>query len=98
MPPASRWQHPGRERQRRAPPGEPRDIALLLRSFEDVQIYERALCEAGISCYTVKGRGFFGCREVLDIAELLTAVNDPDDSLALAAACARRSLHYRISA
>jgi len=64
----------------------PRDIALLLRSFEDVQIYERALCDAGIPCYTVKGRGFFGCREVLDIAELLTAVNDPDDSLALAAA------------
>jgi len=67
-------------------PASPRDIALLLRSFEDVQIYERALCDAAIPCYTVKGRGFFGCGEVLDIAELLTAVNDSDDSLALAAA------------
>ena len=67
-------------------PARPRDIALLLRSFEDVRIYERALCDAAIPCYTVKGRGFFGCREVLDIAELLTAVDDSDDSLALAAA------------
>ncbi len=67
-------------------PAQPRDIALLLRSFTDVQIYERALSEAGIPCYTVKGRGFFGCREILDIVELLTAVNDPNDSLAIAAA------------
>ncbi|MGD0074900.1 MAG: UvrD-helicase domain-containing protein [Candidatus Binataceae bacterium] len=67
-------------------PARPRDIVLLLRSFEDVSIYERALDDAGIRCYTVKGRGFFGCAEVLDIAELLTAVNDPDNSLALAAA------------
>jgi ATP-dependent helicase/nuclease subunit A len=64
----------------------PRDIALLLRSFQDVQLYERALDEAGIPFYTVKGRGFFGCREILDIVELLTAVNDPGDALALAAA------------
>jgi len=64
----------------------PRDIALLLRSFQDVQLYERALDEAGIPFYTVKGRGFFGCREILDIVELLTAVNDPGDALALASA------------
>ncbi|HTY54320.1 MAG TPA: UvrD-helicase domain-containing protein, partial [Candidatus Binataceae bacterium] len=72
-----------------------RDIALLLRSFEDVQIYERALGDAGIPCYTVKGRGFFGCREILDIAELLAAINDPNDSLALAAAL--RSPFFTIS-
>ncbi len=64
----------------------PRDIALLLRSFPDVQLYERALGDAGIPCYTVKGRGFFGCREILDIVELLTAVNDPGDAMAIAAA------------
>ena len=67
-------------------PARPRDIALLLRSFPDVQLYERALSDAGIPCYTVKGRGFFGCREILDIAELLTAVNYPNDSMAIAAA------------
>ncbi|HKV53217.1 MAG TPA: UvrD-helicase domain-containing protein [Candidatus Binataceae bacterium] len=63
-----------------------RDIAILLRAFTDVAIYENALLDAGVPCYTVKGRGFFGCQEVLDLIELLTAVNDRDDSIALAAA------------
>jgi ATP-dependent helicase/nuclease subunit A len=62
------------------------DIAILMRAFTDVAIYERALVNADIPCYTVKGRGFFGCTEVLDLVELLTAVNDAGDSLALAAA------------
>jgi ATP-dependent helicase/nuclease subunit A len=62
------------------------DIAILMRAFTDVAIYERALVDADIPCYTVKGRGFFGCTEVLDLVELLTAVNDAGDSLALAAA------------
>jgi ATP-dependent helicase/nuclease subunit A len=61
------------------------DIVLLLRAFTDVGIYETALLDAGIPCYTVKGRGFFGCQEVLDTIELLTAVDDPTDSMALAA-------------
>lgn len=63
-----------------------RDIVVLLRAFTDVAIYEGALLDAAIPCYTVKGRGFFGCQEVLDTTELLTAVEDPGDSLALAAA------------
>jgi ATP-dependent helicase/nuclease subunit A len=62
------------------------DIAILMRAFTDVAIYERALVDAGIPCYTVKGRGFFGCTEVIDLVELLTAVNDAGDSPALAAA------------
>lgn len=71
--------------------GEPRaagfgDIAILLRAFTDAAIYERALVAAGIDCYTVKGRGFYGCPEVIDLIELLAALNDPRDSLALAAA------------
>jgi ATP-dependent helicase/nuclease subunit A len=61
------------------------DIVLLLRAFTDVAIYETALLDARIPCYTVKGRGFFACQEVLDFIELLTAVDDPGDSLALAA-------------
>ena len=67
-------------------PVEYRDIALLLRAFTDVTIYEDALLDAGIPCYTVKGRGFFACQEVLDFIELMTAVDDPADSMALAAA------------
>ncbi len=62
------------------------DIVLLLRAFTDVAIYEAALLDAAIPCYTIKGRGFFGCQEVLDTIELLTAVDDTADSLALAAA------------
>ncbi|MGA2411552.1 MAG: UvrD-helicase domain-containing protein, partial [Candidatus Binataceae bacterium] len=62
------------------------DIAILMRAFTDVAIYERALRAAGIPCYTVKGRGLFGCQEIIDLCELLTAVNDPANSLALAAA------------
>jgi ATP-dependent helicase/nuclease subunit A len=62
------------------------DIALLLRSFENVAIYERALRHAAIPYYTIKGRGFYGSPEVLDLAALLAAVADPHDSLALAAA------------
>jgi ATP-dependent exoDNAse (exonuclease V) beta subunit len=63
-----------------------RDIVLLLRAFTDVAIYEGALLDAGIPCYTVKGRGFFACQEVLDFIELLTVVDNPADSIALAAA------------
>jgi ATP-dependent helicase/nuclease subunit A len=63
-----------------------RDIVLLLRAFTDVAIYETALLDARIPCYTVKGRGFFACQEVLDVIELLTAVDDRTNSLALAAA------------
>ncbi|HTW88284.1 MAG TPA: 3'-5' exonuclease, partial [Candidatus Binataceae bacterium] len=61
------------------------DIAILLRSFEDVAIYERALRESAVPCYTIKGRGFYGSPEVLDLAAMLAAVANPHDSLALAA-------------
>ena len=67
-------------------PGRYGDIAILLRAFTDVAIYERALRTAGVPFYTVKGRGLFGCQEVIDLVELLTTINDPGDSLALAAA------------
>ena len=62
------------------------DIAILMRAFTDVAVYEHALRAAGVPFYTVKGRGLFGCQEVIDLVELLTTVNDPSDSLALAAA------------
>jgi ATP-dependent helicase/nuclease subunit A len=62
------------------------DIAILMRSFTDVAIYDTALREAGVACYTVKGRGFFGCGEVLDLTDLLGAIDDPRDGIALTAA------------
>src|SRR5262249_60157199 len=48
-----------------------------------------------IPCYTVKGRGFFASQEVLDFIELLSAVDDPADSMALAAVL--RSAFFGIS-
>jgi ATP-dependent helicase/nuclease subunit A len=62
------------------------DIAILFRAFTDVATYERALDDAGIDYYTVHGRGFFGCREIIDLMSLLGAVNDSTDEIALAAA------------
>lgn len=62
------------------------DIAILMRSFTDVESFERALRAAEVPYYTVKGRGFFRCAEILDITSLLAAVNDPQDGVALAAA------------
>ena len=62
------------------------DIALLLRSFGDVAIYEDAFTRAGVPSYTVKGRGFYDCKEVKDLAALLAAIDDPQNPIELAAA------------
>jgi ATP-dependent helicase/nuclease subunit A len=62
------------------------DIALLLRSFSDVAIYEDAFARASVPSYTVKGRGFYDCKEVKDLAALLGAIDDPQNPIELAAA------------
>jgi ATP-dependent helicase/nuclease subunit A len=62
------------------------DIALLLRSFSDVAIYEDAFARAGVPSYTVKGRGLYGCKEVRDVAALLGAIDDAQNPIELAAA------------
>ena len=62
------------------------DIVVLFRAFSDIASYEDALTAAAIPCYTVQGRGFYGRREVIDLVALLAAVDDPRDSLRLAAA------------
>ena len=62
------------------------DIALLLRSFSDVAIYEDAFGRARVPSYTVKGRGFYDCKEVRDLAALLAAIDEPQNSIELVAA------------
>src|SRR5581483_5612513 len=62
------------------------DIAVLMRSFTDVAVYEAGFARARVPYYTVKGRGFFGCKEVRDLAALLGAIDDPRSSVELAAA------------
>lgn len=67
-------------------PVEYRDIVVLFRAFSDIRAYEDALSRAALPSYTVQGRGFYGRREVIDLTALLAAVDDPRDSLQLAAA------------
>jgi ATP-dependent helicase/nuclease subunit A len=62
------------------------DIALLLRSFSDVAIYEEAFARAGVPSYTVKGRGFYDCKEVKDLAALLATIDEPQNPIELVAA------------
>jgi ATP-dependent helicase/nuclease subunit A len=71
------------------------DIVVLFRAFTDIALYEHVFAEAGIDCYTVKGRGFYHQREVIDLIELLAAIDDPRDSIALAAAL--RSPFFSVS-
>lgn len=62
------------------------DIVVLLRAFSDIALYERAFTDAGIDFYTVNGRGFYGRPEVVDLVQLMAAIADPCNTIALAAA------------
>ena len=61
------------------------DIAILFRALTQVKAYEYALRRRGIPYYVVKGRGFFQCQEIRDVASLLATIADPRDARALAA-------------
>jgi ATP-dependent helicase/nuclease subunit A len=61
------------------------DILILFRATSDIKIYERALAAAGINYYVVSGRGFYGSREVQDVINLLRAVDNPLDDIAMSA-------------
>lgn len=61
------------------------DFAILLRAMTDVKIYEEALRRCEIPYNTVKAGRFFDCEEVRDLVNLVSAVEDPTDELALAA-------------
>lgn len=62
------------------------DVAVLFQSLNAVVLYEDALKAAEIPYVTVSGRGYFGRQEVWDVLNLLRALHDPADDLALAAA------------
>ncbi|MDC0715001.1 UvrD-helicase domain-containing protein [Stigmatella sp. ncwal1] len=61
------------------------DVAILLRTFTHLEVYRQALIRHGVPHRVLRGRGFYGAQEVLDLASLLALLADPDDSLALAA-------------
>ena len=62
----------------------PGEIVILLRKLSQVDIYEKALANAGLDCYTVRGRGFYSTREVVDMLAALKLALDPSDDLYLA--------------
>ncbi|WP_169975229.1 UvrD-helicase domain-containing protein [Tautonia rosea] len=66
-------------------PARPNDIAILFRALTNVGVYEEALAAEGLDYHTVDGSAFFAQQEVLDVVNLLAAIEDPFDPLALAA-------------
>lgn len=60
------------------------DVALLFRATTNFPPYEDALDTAGIPYVTIAGRGFYDRPEVRDILNILRAIADPWDDLALA--------------
>ena len=67
-------------------PLEYHDCALLFRSMTAAPIYEEVFKDVGLPFVTVAGRGYYERQEVWDILNLLRALHNPQDDLALAAA------------
>lgn len=59
------------------------EMALLFRSSTAYAIYENAFEQAKIPFVTVAGRGFYDRPEIRDLLNILAAVADPADELAL---------------
>jgi ATP-dependent helicase/nuclease subunit A len=62
------------------------DVAILLRSLSDVQVYEEALRNHGLDYYLAGGHAFYSQQEIYDILNLLRAVASEVDEIALAGA------------
>ena len=64
---------------------EPKDIAILGRTWEPLELYANALSARGIPILQAGGGSLLGTREAKDAIALLRFLADPTDSLALAA-------------
>jgi ATP-dependent helicase/nuclease subunit A len=60
------------------------DVALLFRASGGYRYYENAFEEIGIPFVTVAGGGFYNRPEIRDILNILRALADPTDDLAMA--------------
>ena len=69
-----------------ARPATWRDIAVLIPSRTDLQIYEDAFARASIPYRHEGGRTFFLRQEVRELVAILRAVDDPSDGVAAIAA------------
>ena len=70
-------------REDRMRPARPGDIAILLRRFTNVHVFQQALDSHGIPAATPSGTGFFTRQEVLDCINLLRWLAEPQDDIAL---------------
>ncbi len=65
---------------------KPDEIAILCRAASAFPAYEDALEHAGAPFLTIAGKGFYDRPEVRDLLNILQALADPNDDLALAGA------------
>ena len=70
-------------RDDRMRPARPGDLAILLRRFSNVHVFQQALDTHGVAAATPSGTGFFTRQEVLDCINLLRWLAEPQDELAL---------------
>ncbi|MBL8909470.1 MAG: UvrD-helicase domain-containing protein [Archangium sp.] len=61
------------------------NVAVLFQRFTQLEVYRQALVRHGIRHRVVRGRGFYGAQEIVDLACLLSLLADPDDAIALSA-------------
>src|SRR5262249_46851927 len=66
-------------------PARGADIGILFRRFTFVEEYRQALTRYGVPHRIVRGRGFYGAQEVMDLASMLSLIADPSDGIAFAA-------------
>lgn len=64
-------------------PVQARDIAVLLRRFTNVHVFEQALEARHVPYATPSGTGFYRRSEVLDLSNLLRWLAEPEDQIAL---------------
>ena len=59
------------------------EVAVLLRSWSDVERYERAIAERGLATYVAGGDGLWSSQQVADLRAYLAALANPEDEQAL---------------
>ena len=65
------------------------DVAVLFQRFTQLEVYRQALVRHGVRHRVVRGRGFYGAQEIVDLASLLAVLADPDDALSLVGGAAQ---------
>jgi ATP-dependent helicase/nuclease subunit A len=71
------------KRARAYRPARPGDVAILMRRYRNVHLFEQALEAHGVPFATPSGTGFFTRPEVLDLTNLLRWLVEPEDQIAL---------------